>query len=72
MGMNKTDDLRADVINDLAGKPGLRGKIDAMCVYCIYDPIGGKGGWRMQVSACTSKVCPLWPIRTKSMAKEKT
>ena len=31
-------DYKTDLIRKLAGKPGLRGKIDAKCIECIYDP----------------------------------
>ena len=41
----------------------LRSAIDAMCRHCIYDPGGGGGGWREQVSACASTNCPLHPVR---------
>jgi len=52
-------------INRLASKAGLRGKIDAKCAECIYDPYS-EGTWRKQVEKCTSRTCPLFPIRTKS------
>ena len=59
-------DRRQTVIDRLVVKPGLRGKVDAMCVYCIYDPGGGGGTWPQQVEACTSKDCPLYPVRKVS------
>lgn len=59
-------DRRQQVIHRLMSKPGLRGKIDAMCAYCIYDPDSGTGTWRQQVEACTSTACPLFPVRTSS------
>ena len=59
------DDLtKNDLINRMASKPGLRGKIDAKCLECIYDPHQA-GTWRKQVEECTSMTCPLFPIRTK-------
>lgn len=63
-------DLKAKVIARLTKKPGLRGRVDAMCCECIYDRLS-PGTWRGQVENCTSSRCPLWPIRTRS-AKEKT
>lgn len=42
----------------------LRAVIDAKCKECIYDPGSGGGGWREQVGACTSPLCPLYPVRT--------
>lgn len=44
----------------------LRGAIDAFCKACIYDAIGGNGTWRQQVEACTSRKCPLYPVRPVS------
>jgi hypothetical protein len=45
----------------------LRKAINNKCVECIYDPIGGPGSWRQQVEACTSKNCPLFPVRPLSV-----
>jgi hypothetical protein len=45
----------------------LRGAINAFCKHCIYDPVQ-EGNWRQQVTACTSKKCPLYPVRPKSEA----
>ena len=42
--------------------------VNAKCKECIYDPVGGKGTWRQQVSACTARRCPLWPLRPQSEA----
>jgi hypothetical protein len=64
--MNEADKRRHDVITRQAGKPGLRGKVNAKCVECIFDPIGGGGNWRQQVEACTSVTCPLFLIRPTS------
>lgn len=52
-------------IHKLVSKPGLRGKLDAKCCECIYDPCQ-EGAWRQQVSNCTSTTCPLFSVRTKS------
>jgi hypothetical protein len=41
----------------------LRKAINDKCRHCIYDPHSGSGTWRQQVSACTSKQCPLYPVR---------
>ena len=67
--MNRTDELRQKIIIRLVKKPGLRGKIDAKCCECIYDPIGGPGTWKQQVEACTSYDCPLYTVRPKSETK---
>lgn len=44
-------------------RASLRVSIDAKCLECIYDPRSGNGGWREQVEACTSRTCPLYPVR---------
>ena len=56
-------DRREELIAKQASKAGFRGKINAKCIECIFDPIGGGGSWRQQVEACTSKTCPLYTIR---------
>ena len=43
-------------------RPSLRKAIDNMCKSCIYDP-HEPGGWRQQVTACTSPSCPLFNVR---------
>ena len=63
--MNRRDELIQKHVN----KSGLRGKIDAMCISCIYDEVGGKGSWRQQVENCTVTVCPLYDVRPKSTGK---
>lgn len=60
--MPEIDKRRAHVINREAGKAGLRGKIDAKCAECIYDPYSS-GTWRKQVEECTDTGCPLWTVR---------
>ena len=44
-------------------KRSLRAAINDKCRECIHDPIGGFGNWREQVTACTSRACPLYPVR---------
>ena len=60
------DDRRAILIRREGGKAGLRGKINAMCISCLYDEGSGGGTWKQQVEACTSPACPLYPVRAKS------
>ena len=55
-------DLRETVIARESSKTGLRGKVNAKCCECIYDP-KGSGTWRQQVSNCTSWACPLYDVR---------
>ena len=51
-------------------RQSLRKSIDGMCRACLYDPKSGAGGWREQVSACTSTGCPLFAVRPRSAAHE--
>ena len=71
--MNKARHV-AKTIEKLSSKAGLRGKIDAKCCECIYDPYQ-KGSWRYQVEKCTSLTCPIFPVRamtSKSKKREAT
>jgi hypothetical protein len=54
------------LISKMASKAGLRGKIDAKCIECIYDPYCA-GTWRKQVEECTSLACPIYPVRPTSL-----
>ncbi|MCG2580119.1 MAG: hypothetical protein KA296_04495 [Marinobacter sp.] len=65
-----TNDIQAKLIEKQLRKPGLRGKIDAKCIECIYDP-NQNGGWRIQVGNCASRSCPLYSVRSKSEASGK-
>ena len=56
------NDYKHEVIARESSKPGLRGKLNAKCAECIYDPLGD-GTWRQQVAACTNRSCPLWTVR---------
>ncbi len=60
--MNGIDKRRQQVINQELRKGGLRGKINAKCAECIYDPYD-KGTWLKQVELCTSPKCPLFDAR---------
>jgi len=51
-------------------RPSLRGAINSMCKYCIYDP-SARGNWREQVQACSSSNCPLHPLRPISLASRR-
>ena len=63
-------DNREILIHKMAEKPGLRGKLDAKCIECIYDPYQ-PGTWRFQVEECTSPDCPLYLVRAKSTYTQK-
>ena len=62
---NQNLEASESIINRLVKKRGLRGKLDAKCVECIYDPYQ-LGTWRKQVENCTSPTCPLYSVRPKS------
>ena len=55
---------RQELIDRLSSKPGLRGRVDAHCVSCVYEE-GQGGSWRQQVQACTVTECPLYPVRAR-------
>ena len=67
--MRDQEQRRAELIQKQASKPGFRGKIDAKCIDCIYDPYSA-GTWRKQVEDCTAPDCPLYPIRPLSEYQE--
>jgi len=70
MEQNKRPRLQVVTIDNLACKPGLRGKIDAKCCECIYDPYQ-EGTWRKQVENFTSMACSLFSIRAKTIQKKR-
>lgn len=49
--------------NTTTQRHGLRKSVNLKCKQCIHDPYSGNGTWRQQVQACTSKTCPLYPVR---------
>jgi len=53
---------RDDLIEKHASKVGLRGKIDAHCISCVYDETQA-GYWGKQVELCTVVSCPLFSVR---------
>ena len=59
---------KKNLINRLVSKAGLRGKIDAMCIVCVYDPYQ-PGTWRSQVARCTCMSCPLHADRATTTNK---
>ncbi len=58
-------DYKQNLIHKHTSKAGLRGKLDAKCIECIYDPVS-LGSWRLQVDKCSSRGCPLHPVRATS------
>jgi len=61
-----TQERRDQLIANNVKKPGMRGKVNAKCIECIYEPDAGTGTWRQQVEGCTSATCPLYDIRPTS------
>lgn len=53
---------REELIAKHSAKAGLRGKVDAYCIYCVYEQ-GNGGTWVQQVSECTVNHCPLYTVR---------
>lgn len=47
----------------------LRAAINAFCRQCLYDP-HQPGRWREQITACTSRGCPLYAVRPTSKGPE--
>lgn len=47
-------------------KLSLRTAINEKCKECIVDPVCGTGNWRQQITACTSRTCPIYPVRPLS------
>lgn len=66
-------DRQETLIAQQTAKTGLRGRVNAKCIECIFDPYSGNGMWRQQVEACTSYACPLYKVRpTSKGAKDDT
>ena len=62
------NDRQQILIDKHVRKAGLRGKIDAKCIECIYDPYQ-QGTWRKQVENCTFWHCPLFSVRPVTIGK---
>ena len=63
-------DVKEHIVAREGRKAGLRGKINAFCCHCIYDP-KDEGNWRQQITRCTSLHCPLYEVRPRSTKNEK-
>ena len=53
------------IIERESSKPGYKGRVNAFCCHCIFDPYQ-RGTWLRQVEACTSLDCSLYPVRPSS------
>jgi len=57
---------KSEIVDHLiAGTSGLRGRVNAHCVTCVYDDLE-PGTWRQQVAQCSVSSCPIWEVRAKS------
>jgi len=50
------------------GKPGLKGKVTAMCISCSFDETQTQS-WVKQVDQCGVEECPLYSVRRRSSGK---
>ena len=57
---------RDELITKHVQKKGLRGKVDAHCISCVYDE-ANKGTWRQQIEWCTVTTCPLYSVRKMTL-----
>jgi len=53
------------LIQQECSKKGLRGRVNAHCIDCGYDPLD-KGTWRQQIHRCAITNCPLFDVRPLS------
>jgi len=56
---------KTKLIETVLQKSGLRARIDANCIACIYDDLS-PGTWRQQVENCSVSDCAIWAVRAKS------
>jgi len=64
------DDYKQNLSVKHASKTGLRGKINANCIDCTYDP-NEVGSWRKQVENCTGYSCSLYSVRPTTLNTKK-
>lgn len=72
MNINMTtsqNDYKQNLSGKHARKTGLRGKINANCIDCVYDPTD-IGSWRKQVENCCGYSCSLYSVRPTLNAKK--
>ena len=62
---------RDELIAKHTAKKGLRGKIDAHCISCVYDE-SQAGYWTQQVQWCTVTSCPLYTVRKNALKDHST
>jgi hypothetical protein len=58
-------DYKQTLIHREASKAGFRGKVNAKCIECVYDPME-PGTWRKQTENCPSVGCSLYAVRPTS------
>ena len=64
--MSRKDEL----IEKYKSRPGLKGKVIAHCIACVFDPANG-GTWRQQTEGCMVTDCPLYEVRPLSETASK-
>ena len=67
---NSTGDYKQELLNRQSSKVGLRGKINANCIDCVYDSTQ-QGSWRKQVENCCGYSCQLYAVRPISTPDKK-
>jgi len=63
--INSNDEYKQKLLNNHSNKTGLRWKINANCIDCVYDPIDS-GSWRQQVEDCKHVICLIYKHRPTS------
>jgi len=56
--------VKDQIISKLLLKPGIRPRIDAHCVQCIYDE-QATGSYKQQVWGCSVNQCVFHPVRLR-------
>ncbi|GAB55006.1 hypothetical protein GPUN_0874 [Glaciecola punicea ACAM 611] len=67
---NSNVDYKKELLDKQSSKTGLRGKINANCIDCVYDPIEA-GSWRKQVENCHGFSCFLYSVRPTPLKNTK-
>jgi hypothetical protein len=67
---NSNVDYKQELLDKQSNKTGLRGKINANCIDCVYDPIEA-GSWRKQVGNCCGYSCSLYSVHPTTLNAKK-
>ena len=66
--VNYSYHLKNNLIITETEKSGFRGKVNAKCIECQFDPME-QGSWQQQIENCGCKNCPLFEIRPRPTNK---